>query len=283
MSDFIDHCKKYLYHFKKGIAFFAALWPSIPQLANRVNFLILNLESFLPVPANFRAKLINITTRYLRNIVVKLYGCYFVAVDLESFAVLLPSHEPWVWKNLRLREGDVFIDVGAHVGRYTLPLAKAVGKYGKVISIEPDPDNYRALLKGIELNELDNVISIRVALWSEEAVLPLYRGDTSEHRSLIGWKYGKCIFVKATTLDKILDKLKIERVEWVKIDVVGSELEVLKGMRATLTKYRPKIIAEVLKENEGLFIDGLKEQNYEVAIIHNTSRVTYIIATPRGL
>jgi FkbM family methyltransferase len=280
MSNFLTYFKRYLYNLKKGIKFFVALWPSIPQSVGKVNFLILNLENFLPIPAKFKVKLINITAYPLRNIIVKLYGCYFVAVDLESFSVLLPSHEPWIWRNLQLKRGDVFIDVGAHIGRYTLLLAKIVGKYGKVISIEPDPDNFRALIRGIELNGLDNVIPINAALWSEETFMPLYRGDVSEHRSLVGWRSNEYILVKATTLDKVLDELEIEKVDWVKIDVVGSELEVLNGMSATLVKYQPKIIAEVWKENESLFINSLKAKNYEVKVIYTTNRVTYLTATP---
>ena len=276
----MSYFKRYLRNLKKGIRFFAALWPSIPQSASKVNFLILNLENFLPFPAKVKTKLINITAYHLGNIVVKLYGCYFVAVDLESFSVLLSSHEPWIWRNLQLKRGDVFIDVGAHVGRYTLPIAKIVGKNGKVISIEPDPNNFMALRRGIELSGLDNVIPINAALWSKETFMPLYRGGVSEHRSLVGWKSNEYILVRATTLDKILDILEIEKVDWVKIDVVGSELEVLKGMRETLLKYKPKIIAEVWKENESLFINSLKEQNYEVKIIYATNRVTYLYAMP---
>jgi len=74
-------------------------------------------------------------------------GIKYYVCDAESYIILNDNFEKEVWRYLTLRKGDIFIDVGAHVGKYTLPAAKIVGNTGKVIAIEPDPANFEALKK----------------------------------------------------------------------------------------------------------------------------------------
>ena len=59
----------------------------------------------------------------------------------------------------KIKEGDVFVDVGAHVGRCTLPVARAVGEKGLVIAVEANIENYNCLKKNIESNNLHNINS----------------------------------------------------------------------------------------------------------------------------
>jgi FkbM family methyltransferase len=62
----------------------------------------------------------------------------------------------------------VFIDVGAHIGRYSFPIAKLVGGGGLVVAIEPDPLAFKALLMGMKLNNLRNVLALNIALGDNE-------------------------------------------------------------------------------------------------------------------
>lgn len=73
-----------------------------------------------------------------------------------------------MWNFIQLRKGDVFIDVGAHIGKYTILVAKIVGKEGLVIAIEPNPENYETLLENIKLNNLKNVIAVNIAAWNKK-------------------------------------------------------------------------------------------------------------------
>ncbi|MEM4311455.1 MAG: FkbM family methyltransferase [Nitrososphaerales archaeon] len=63
-----------------------------------------------------------------------------------------------MWEFFKPKKGEIVIDVGAHIGKYSLPIANLVGKEGLVISIEPYPINYEALIRGIKLNHLKNII-----------------------------------------------------------------------------------------------------------------------------
>jgi len=68
-------------------------------------------------------------------------------------------------KKISLTEKTVY-DIGAHIGIYSLFFSKAVGNDGTVIAFEPNPDNYAALLKNLEINDISNVIARKIALSS---------------------------------------------------------------------------------------------------------------------
>ncbi|MCC2648978.1 MAG: putative methyltransferase FkbM family, partial [Nitrososphaeraceae archaeon] len=105
------------------------------------------------------------------------------------------------------KEGDVVIDIGAHIGRYTIIGAKRVGTNGKVVAIEANPSNFEMLNRNIKLNRLTNIISLNNAVYSKETKIKLY---------LPGEELGHTTYVK--------------------IDVEGAEFEVLKGATNVLSK-----------------------------------------------
>lgn len=106
------------------------------------------------------------------DMVVKVDGTKYRLVDLESLFIINPKFEEYVWCHLKPAKNDVFIDIGAHIGKYTLPIAKIVGVQGKVIAIEPDPDNFEALLEGIKMNKLTNIVALNVAAYDKQCELP---------------------------------------------------------------------------------------------------------------
>ena len=73
-----------------------------------------------------------------------------------------------------LERGDIFIDVGAHGGLYTLLASKKVGNQGRVISVEPNPENLRFLRLNIKLNRLDNVITVPLAAGEKRKKIKLF-------------------------------------------------------------------------------------------------------------
>jgi len=157
------------------------------------------------------------------------------------------------------------------VGKYTIPMAKIVGENGLVIAIEAHPKNYKCLVENVRLNNLKNVVALNMATWSEERKLKLFIGDSSGHHSLkMDFRRG-FILIQARALDDVLRELGVSKVDCIKIDVEGAELETLKGLRKTLREYRPIIIAEVRKENVDKVKEFLQEQGYvmeEVAPMH---------------
>ena len=164
----------------------------------------------------------------------------------------------------KTEKGDIFLDVGAHIGKYALQVAKIVGEKGLVIAIEPMPENYDALLQNIWLNKLENIIPLNIAAWNTESDLKLFIGDKNGRNSLKNNRGLGYVEVKTKVLDKVLKKLNVNQVDWIKIDVEGAEYEVLQGLGNTLKNNRPKLIVEVKNENKHRVINLMKKLNYNV-------------------
>jgi FkbM family methyltransferase len=132
------------------------------------------------------------------------------------------------------KDGFTVVDVGAHVGIYTVKAANKVGKRGCVISVEPDPYNYRLLIENVKMNNLNkNVIPLNIALGNLKGKAKLYLGERGKCHSLLPISK-RFIEVEVNTLDNVMQRLDLRHCDILKIDVEGYELEVLKGAQETL-------------------------------------------------
>jgi FkbM family methyltransferase len=142
------------------------------------------------------------------------------------------------------RKGDVVVDAGAFVGRYTLMASKIVGETGSVLSFEPDSRAYQVLKRNVMVNNATNVRMFNLALSSYDGQCEFSFNEPG----LSSQKYqiGQKVIIPCRTLDSILAKEKVTRVDWVKVDVEGNEAEVLKGMTRLLdTNRKVKCIFEL--------------------------------------
>ncbi|MBD0360093.1 MAG: FkbM family methyltransferase, partial [Nitrososphaeraceae archaeon] len=140
----------------------------------------------------------------------------------------------------------VVVDIGAHIGRYTIIASKRVGASGKVIAIEADPSNFEMLNRNIHLNRLANITTLNYAAFSKETKIKLYLpyeelGHTIYNTTMVldrAKANDKFIEVNANTLDDLLQENGIEQqqVNWIKIDVEGAEFEVLNGATTIISK-----------------------------------------------
>jgi FkbM family methyltransferase len=168
-------------------------------------------------------------------------------LNREDF-IVMTQHEEEIVERFTPKQGDTVVDVGAHMGRYTIISSKRVGPDGKVVAIEAHPNNFRLLNYNIKLNALTNVVTINSAAYSKKTPVKLYLPDEEQgfttHHSLmdnyLSTKYSnvtqKYMLVEADTLDSLLSGAGIHSVNWIKIDVEGAELEVLKGAVDTLRR-----------------------------------------------
>jgi FkbM family methyltransferase len=199
-------------------------------------------------------------------------------LNKEDF-IVMTKHEEEIIGIFRPKEGDIVVDIGAHMGRYTIPSAKSVGLSGKVIAVEAHPYNFGILQHNLKLNKLTNVSALNSAVYSKKANLKLYLPDedlgyTMHHSVMTNYlstKYNneierKYIEVEAETLDNLLKSSGITTVNWIKIDVEGAEYEVLKGAREILSTNKPiSILVEVHgKETYGPTIELLRSNNFNI-------------------
>lgn len=199
-------------------------------------------------------------------------------LNKEDF-IVMTKHEEEIIGIFTPKEGDIVVDIGAHMGRYTIPSAKSVGVSGKVIAVEAHPYNFGILQHNLKLNNLTNVSTLNSAVYSKKANLKLYLPDedlgyTMHHSVMTNYlstKYNneierKYIEVEADTLDNLLKSSGITTVNWIKIDVEGAEYEVLMGAREILSTNKPiSILVEVHgKETYGPTIELLRSNNFNI-------------------
>lgn len=191
--------------------------------------------------------------KYLEKMIFEQYGIQFD--EATPFATLREMFEEGIY--LKFDEfipgkDETVLDVGAQGGDYSLLCSNYHG-CNRVIAIEPLMDNFRTLLSNISLNAADNVIPILAAASDRKGTLTIGRsrdmavshgGSSTEEVQMVR-----------------IDDLGLGRIDIIKIDVEGFELEVIKGAKETIRKYRPRIILEThsrsLKESCLDMLSGL--------------------------
>src|ERR687885_2194937 len=162
---------------------------------------------------------------------------FYCRNNKDDFATMT-IRENEIIELFRPKQGDIVVDVGAHMGKYTIIASKQVGQNGKVIAIEAHPGNYEMLNRNIELNGLTNVTTLNYAVYSKETKIKLFLPGEKSNRTIYNTLIStratdeeKFVEVNADTLDDLLQNNGISHtdINWVKIDVEGAELEVLKG------------------------------------------------------
>jgi FkbM family methyltransferase len=142
-----------------------------------------------------------------------------------------------------------FIDVGAHVGGITLPAASHVGPEGRVLAFEPNPETATLLRRNVTKNLATNITVVQLACLDERKRSEFYVNDSSHSGksslSARNARSRRTVTVECDTLDSILVTHEVNRIDVVKIDVEGAELQVLKGMERLLRKFLPVVVLEI--------------------------------------
>ena len=141
-----------------------------------------------------------------------------------------------------LHEGDVAVDVGANIGAIAFLIASMVGNTGRVIAVEPNPDNLQLLYRGIVLNGFTNVEVLPLAASNRRLVFSLTGGTSNTHligpRTLEEGGY----LVQSMVLDEALGDLP--RLDFVKMDIEGHEPQALEGFSRLIGRHRPVLLVE---------------------------------------
>lgn len=156
-----------------------------------------------------------------------------------------------------LQPGDTFVDIGAHVGYFSMLASQLVGPSGAVFAFEPEPRNFAHLLEHIEVNGATNVRPLHMAVGATPSVADFFvNADNDGGHAL--WEVGRHPFnarsretpatrkVFVTSLDSIFHGRDMRTLKAIKIDAEGAEFAILVGARELLRQVRvPFVIAEV--------------------------------------
>ena len=164
------------------------------------------------------------------------------------------ERDSWHVVEQHLQRGATFVDIGAHIGYYSLKAAPVVGPSGRVLAIEPNPETVRKLRDNIQASGARSITVEPVACADTEGTLELFAapeantGETSLSRANAS-ESGTAVTsyrVRARPLDDIIRDTGVSRVDAIKIDVEGAELLVLKGARETIARFHPMILVEIV-------------------------------------
>lgn len=141
-----------------------------------------------------------------------------------------------------LKPGMTFVDIGAHVGLYSLQAARRVGPTGRVFSFEPDAGNFSYLERNMKGNGYTNVTLLQQAVTDTTGPITLYqsRFNTGDHRTYFVSRGRRAVQIPGTTLDDFFAD-KPQTVDVIKIDIEGAEEAALRGMTETLER-NPNVV-----------------------------------------
>lgn len=140
-----------------------------------------------------------------------------------------------------LKKGDVVFDIGANIGYYSFLATKLIGENGRIYAFEPDPRNYRFLIKNIKFNKRKNIKFFPIAVGNKIGESLMNLDIDSTESSIIKLRTRenavlKSIFVPIMTIDAFVREHKVKKIDILKIDVEGSESLVIQGMQNTLRR-----------------------------------------------
>jgi FkbM family methyltransferase len=183
-----------------------------------------------------------------------------------------------------IKKGDTVLDIGANIGFYATILSNIVGEKGKIHCFEPDATNFSHLQKTV--SSYKNIIINNKAVGPKTEKIKIYTSKelNVDHRTYKPEEYDEEIEIDAVNID---DYLKSTKVDFIKMDIQGFEMEAMKGMKETL-KNNPdiKMISEFwpygLKKAGSSLRDYfvlLKELNFKIEILRDNKLETLDLET----
>lgn len=192
------------------------------------------------------------------------------------------TREHKFFKSLDLK-GKTVYDVGGHIGLISMFFARTVGETGNVVTFEPNHQSYNAILDHINLNGFTNVRVIQMGLGSQRETLKFVAPDSDPGRgtaSLDGQKRylerkdARVFSIEVDTMDNQLAVNNLPKPDFVKIDVEGLEINVLRGMTQTISSYRPRMLIELHGISEREVVEFLLSYHYRVYQVEDDIDIT---------
>ena len=178
---------------------------------------------------------------------------HLVGEDGDSFIADLPGsvREPALdYAELALADDAVVIDAGANLGVLSLGFS-FVAPRGRVIAIEASPDTYGRLVQNVAAAHAANIETMHLAVGESAGTLEFFSSPWfSAGRFVKKETFGASLHqgstrVPAEPIDDIVERLGLDRLDLIKIDIEGHELPALHGARRTIGKFKPAIVVEM--------------------------------------
>ena len=206
---------------------------------------------------------------------------YFIGATIKTTR----SYEPHVTTQVvsKLKEGDVFVDLGANIGYFTLMAAAIVGQKGHVHAFEPIKGNVELLAKSLEENAFQNVTIYPIAVAEERTTFKLDLCGSASNSRVLDLSESSAVedelehIVEAYPLDEVLKECS--RIDTIKMDIEGAEARAWMGMKEIVQRFEPEIIFEfspnllrpISHIEPTTFLTKIMKTDYELYAIDNES------------
>jgi len=189
---------------------------------------------------NITAKVLNILPAMLKNILFEIALSYFPIRLIKmipcSYSAYLQCYFP--------QKGDVVIDCGANIGNCAILFSRLVGKDGMVVALEPLEESFNILKNRIKRLRRNNIVAINKGVWNDTGtyLLKIFSNTISckiEKPPRPAVQDNTHVPIKCITIDALMDELKLDRLDMIKMDIEGAEVEALQGAENTLKRYHP--------------------------------------------
>lgn len=161
--------------------------------------------------------------------ILSLSPLYFIVKDVKRYE-----------KYYSISPGDIVIDAGANEGILTLIYSKKVQRAGNVYAFEPDSKNLNTFKRNIELNrETGNIYLQEKGLWSNNSFIEFYETGTVGASVFYEGKNSVKKRIEVTSIDEFIRQNDIQKLDFIKMDIEGAEIEALKGAVETLKFLKP--------------------------------------------
>jgi len=155
----------------------------------------------------------------------------------------------WATKYYKIKTGDTILDIGGYFGGFVTYASKKVGPDGKVVCFEPDLRNIAILEKRINKFKLNNVILIKKALSNKIGEIKL--ASNFAFSSIAGLNKSKKFFtVETSTLDSEMKSLNITKVDLLKMNIEGAEIEAIDGATEALKRVKHIVISSHKRDGQ---------------------------------
>ena len=190
--------------------------------------------------------------------------------------------EEYKSKNFEIKDTVVIIDVGGHIGLFSL-YASQFCKNGLIYSFEPVPENYNLLIDNIQSNDLNQIKSFNLAVSNSNSNVKLYLNDDEAGHSMFS-KSSKTITVDSISLQQIFDDNNIENCNFLKLDCEGTEYEILQNLPLSYFDKIEKIVIEYhMADSHPELLENLKKllisQNYSLKTKKLFSDIGFLYAS----
>jgi len=189
--------------------------------------------------------------------------------------------EEYSRSNFRINTNDVIIDIGAHIGLFTL-YASQYCKNGTIFCFEPVDENYDILVDNITQNNLKNVKPFKSAVSKSESTITIYRNKDEAGHSMFSFT-SHALKVDSISLKKIIDENSINQCNLIKIDCEGAEYEIIESLPLEYLKKISKLIIEYhFADSKPKLVNDLKTKlmtaSFKISTVSHSSDMGLLYA-----